>query len=88
MIIYNGEVLFNGADNSANGQGLWETNGVPGSTPTEISGTSGLNPQDMFVYNGEVLFNGADNSANGHGLWAWNGTSATLMFLGSTPPIS
>ena len=56
-----------------------------GSTPTEISGTSGLNPQDMIVYNGEVLFNGADSSANGHGLWAWNGTSATELFSGKDP---
>ena len=77
LTVFNGKVLFNGADTAGN-FGLWTTDGTAGGTQelTSIGGAAatGLDPSDMTVFNSEVLFNGVD--ANGlHGLWVTNGTA-------------
>ena len=77
MIVYNGEVLFNGLD-ADDAAGLWVTDGTgAGTHEIAVAGAdaSGLNPTDMTVYNGEVLFAGKD--ASGHiGLWVTDGTTS------------
>jgi ELWxxDGT repeat protein len=82
MTVFNGEVLFQGADASGN-SGLWVTNGTAGGT-SELTGISGAFSGGIFssvfgpafaVFNGEVLFEGTDAS-NKQGLWVTNGTSA------------
>ena len=84
MTVFNGSVLFNGAD-TAGHLGLWVTNGTGAGTQELTVGATasatGIDPTDMTVLNGMVLFNGVD--ANGlSGLWAWNGTSATELVAG------
>ena len=84
MTVFNGSVLFNGAD-TAGHLGLWVTNGTgAGTQELNVGATAsatGIDPTDMAVLNGMVLFNGVD--ANGlSGLWAWNGTSATELVAG------
>ncbi len=77
MTVFDGEVLFNGAD--ANGlSGLWATDGTAGGTHEVIAeaagASSGLDPTDMTVFGSEVLFSGVD--ANGlSGLWVTDGTA-------------
>jgi ELWxxDGT repeat protein len=95
MTVFNGEVLFDGADASGN-QGLWVTNGTAAGT-TEIGGLGnsgvsgaeqasgatlgGLFPIGLTVFNGEVLFTG--NDANGDStLWVTNGTAAGTTEIG------
>jgi hypothetical protein len=87
--VFNGEVLFEGADSSGDAA-LWATNGTAAGT-TEIGGlansgvsggnSGGLGPLDLTVFNGEVLFEGDDASGN-HGLWATNGTAAGTTEIG------
>jgi ELWxxDGT repeat protein len=59
MVVFNGEVLFNGLD-TAGDASLWVTNATAAGTHelTGISGANaaGLNPSDMTAFNGEVLF--------------------------------
>jgi ELWxxDGT repeat protein len=90
LTLFNGEVLFNGAD--ATGLGLWATNGTAAGT-SELTGISGANTGGLFqtgaaapspdftVFNGEVLFNGHD-AAGSDGLWITNGTAAGTFELG------
>ena len=52
-----------------------------GTTATEVSGTSGLNPTDITVFGSEVLFAGKDAS-NNIGLWMWTGTGAPQELTG------
>ena len=91
LTMFNGEVLFAGAD-GASEYGLWVTNGTAAGT-TEIGGFDdagisgantqfGLEPSDLTDFNGEALFSGVD--AAGHqGLWETNGTAAgTFEFTG------
>ena len=83
LTVFNGEVLFEGADTSGN-FGLWVTDGSAAGTH-ELTGisnafSSGLNPQDMTVLGQEVLFAGIN--ANGQlGLWATSGTAASTHEL-------
>ena len=58
MIVYNGEVLFNGWT-AAPGHGLWAWNGT---SATEL--VSGIDPSNFAINNGVVLFSGLDS--NGH----------------------
>jgi ELWxxDGT repeat protein len=78
MTLFNGEMLFEGADTSDK-SGLWVTNGSAAGTH-ELTGifnvgSGGLNPQDMTAFGQEVLFNGI-NASGQSGLWATNGTTA------------
>ena len=66
LTVFNGEVLFNGAD--ANGlSGLWMTDGSAGGTHELLAGTggasptAGLDPTDMTVFGSEILFSGLDS---------------------------
>jgi ELWxxDGT repeat protein len=85
--VYNGEVLFAGADASGN-YGLWDTNGTAAGTQeltgilgaSTSSSTGGFNPNGFTAYNGEVLFAGADASGN-YGLWVTNGTATGTQEL-------
>ena len=83
--IFDGEVLFSGADAAGN-IGLWVTNGTaPGTHEitgisgvfTGVSGISaaGLHAGDFTVYNNEVVFAGEDTTGN-IGLWVTNGAAA------------
>jgi ELWxxDGT repeat protein len=83
LTVFNGEVLFAGADTAGN-SGLWVTNGTAAGTH-EITGISGaftggiisggdVSPS-FTVFNGEVLFNGEDAAGQGS-LWVTNGTAA------------
>jgi ELWxxDGT repeat protein len=83
--VFNGKVLFDGADAAGN-LGLWVTDGTAAGTHelTGISGaaSSGLFTQDgtgshpgFSILNGEVLFKGYDASGK-WGLWATDGTVA------------
>jgi hypothetical protein len=81
MIVFHGEVLFNGTDTSGH-PGLWVTNGTAagtfelgGSDNAGISGASttiGLNPGAFQIFNDEVLFQGTDSDGF-QGLWVTDG---------------
>jgi hypothetical protein len=83
LIVFNGEVLFNGTDAAGHAE-LWTTNGTgPGTTelgPITGAATTGLDPSDLTLFQNEVLFNGDDSrstpSQPAAGLWVTNGTAA------------
>jgi ELWxxDGT repeat protein len=85
--LFNGKVLFNGADRNQQ-LGMWVTNGTAAGTSevTGINGAdpSGLAPADFTVFNNKVLFVGADaGGASGlTGLWVTNGTAAGTTEVG------
>jgi hypothetical protein len=88
MTVFNGKVLFNGAD--AQGlSGLWATDGTAEGTQelvAEAAGaSSGLDPTAMIALGNEVLFSGLD--AAGHsGLWMTDGTAnGTRELLAGAP---
>jgi ELWxxDGT repeat protein len=86
LTVFNGEVLFAGANHKPGdgglgngpGEGLWVTDGTAAGTQelTGIAGVSrqGLNPTDLTVVGNRVFFSGDDSSGN-TGLWVTNGTA-------------
>jgi ELWxxDGT repeat protein len=86
--LYNGKVLFNGADASGD-DGLWVTDGIANGTH-EITGIvgadiTGLDPSDMTIYNGKVYFNGLDIGQTA-ALWVTDGTAAGTHELTGIAP--
>ena len=84
LTVFDGEVLFNGADSRSVPKqpvsGLWVTNGTAGGTVELVPGAGGVNdplgldPADLTVFGNEVLFRGVDASGK-VGLWETNGTA-------------
>jgi ELWxxDGT repeat protein len=84
--VFNGEVLFEGADAGGHAE-LWVTDGTSAGTH-EVTGISGAGTGGLFnggtpgfaVYNGEVLFDGTDASGNNN-LWVTNGTAIPCRLI-------